>query len=182
MSSTCATTTPVTPGTPVTPATPATPATPTTTPTTVPQTPATTPTPATVFDSLASLMSLFGLAPCTGSNFKTQSSLETAFGRVYSVDHNSSVSVSVIQRYEAEIARQKKLLEQDKVDRVAAVEVLLAEAAKFNAEHPDDQLDVTLDAPVMYQQYLFLQKKFASRAASASVPVPTSSVSTTAAS
>ena len=169
MSSTCATACAAPCETPcVTDTTPSVP----TVDTATPVTPA---TPVTVFDSLASLMSLFSLVPCTNAGCKTCVSksalctLESAFHRVRAVDINSSASISVIQRYEAEIARQKKFVEQDKLDRAAAVEALLVEVAKFNAEHPDDQLDVTLDASVMYEQYLFLQKKFAFRASSAPV-------------
>ena len=113
-------------------------------------------------------------ASCADST--SPSSLESAFHRVRTCDVNSSYSLSLIQTLQAVIEKQKLLVEQDKVDRVTEVKALLVEVAKFNAEHPTDQLDDSLDASVMYKQYLFLKDKFASQALR-SAPVNSAPVS-----
>ena len=111
--------------------------------------------------------------------FGSKSPLETSFHRVRTVDINSSESLSLIKAYEAEIVRHKLLVKQDKIDYATAVEALLAEVVKFNAEHPNDQLDVSLDVSVMYKQYLFLREKFASQTIVDSTSVNSTSVVST---
>jgi len=106
-------------------------------------------------------------------------SLVSAFSRVRTIDCQSSVSRSKIAEYEKAIARENKYLEEDKIARDTAMKALLDEVAKFNAEHPTDQLDTTLDAPVMYKQYLFLKEKFASKVKATATPATPATPATT---
>ena len=57
----------------------------------------------------------------------------------------------------------RNMKEDHELEREMELVVLRKKVAKFNAEHPDDQLDASLQIPAMYKQYLFLLSKFASR-------------------
>lgn len=129
---------------------------------------------ASSYPSLSSLIGLLytGYTPKeNGTNSKPHSALETAFGKVQDIEQNTILSQQAIKQSEFQIARHKQLIEQDKIDRELAVKNLLEQAAKFNQEHPNDPLDMSLDASIMYKQYLFLKEKFAFKASTGSTPV-----------
>ena len=117
---------------------------------------------------------------CSKTDEAPKLSLEDAFTAVQRIDNYSETSRLIIETCKRTIAENEKLLEQDKVNRATAMTTLLAEAVKFNAEHPNDPLDTNFDAPIMFKQYTYLKSKFADVAArttnmtSATVPAPVS--------
>lgn len=94
---------------------------------------------------------------------ETKSPLDNLFLKIEDIDIKSSVSLSTIEHLKKKIETERKFVETDKNERSLAMKTLFEEVNKFNLEHPNDQIDTSLEVSVMYRQYEFLKEKFNSK-------------------
>lgn len=73
-------------------------------------------------------------------------------------------TIALIEKNMKNVTYVLRITKEDhEIERMLELVDLEKKVAKFNAEHPDNQLDASLQVPTMYKQYLFLLSKFASQ-------------------
>lgn len=130
------------------------------------------------------LSSLLNSLSVLRNNTSEMNNLEKAFDKIRLIDNASASSIAEIKFSEKQIIEHKKYLEDDKIKKAKATEELLVEVNKFNLEHPESQLDVSLEPRIMYSQYQFYKSKFNLNSSSSSTttttPANTDTTTTTA--